>query len=53
MKLKPKIEEKRWDVKIESELIKRWAKEKIYKFDLKTKKKIFSIDTPPPYPKSV
>ena len=25
-----------------------WEKEKIYKFDVKTKKKIFSFDTPPP-----
>ncbi len=26
-----------------------WQKEKIYRFDLKSKKKVFSIDTPPPY----
>jgi len=26
-----------------------WAKEGIYKFDPKSKKKIYSIDTPPPY----
>jgi len=26
-----------------------WEKEKIYKFDSKSKKKIYSIDTPPPY----
>lgn len=25
-----------------------WEKEKIYKFDFKSKKKVFSIDTPPP-----
>ena len=25
-----------------------WEKEKVYKFDPKSKKKIFSIDTPPP-----
>ncbi|MFH1431585.1 MAG: valine--tRNA ligase, partial [Nanoarchaeota archaeon] len=29
-----------------------WEKEKIYKFDLKSKKKIYSIDTPPPYASS-
>ncbi len=29
-----------------------WEKEKIYKFDPKSKKKIFSIDTPPPYASS-
>ena len=27
---------------------KYWEKEKIYKFDEKSKKEIFSIDTPPP-----
>jgi len=26
-----------------------WDKEKIYKFDSKSKKRVFSIDTPPPY----
>jgi len=26
-----------------------WEKEKIYKFDAKSKKEIYSIDTPPPY----
>ncbi|MBI2110695.1 class I tRNA ligase family protein [Candidatus Woesearchaeota archaeon] len=25
-----------------------WEQEKIYQFDIKTKKKIYSIDTPPP-----
>ncbi len=33
---------------IESEILRFWEKEKIYKFNEKTKKKIFSIDTPPP-----
>jgi len=26
-----------------------WEKEKVYKFDIKRDKEIFSIDTPPPY----
>ena len=38
----PKIKE------IESKILKYWEKEKIYQFDSKSKKKIFSIDTPPP-----
>ena len=29
-------------------IIKFWEKENVFKFDLKSKKKIFSIDTPPP-----
>ncbi|MHA1743888.1 MAG: valine--tRNA ligase, partial [Candidatus Heimdallarchaeota archaeon] len=48
--MKPKIKEKRWDVKIEAALFEQWVKEKIYTFNLKSNKKIFSIDTPPPYP---
>ncbi len=34
---------------IEQKWQKFWLKEKIYKFDPKSKKPIFSIDTPPPY----
>ena len=32
----------------EKRIIKVWEREKVYKFDAKSKKKIFSIDTPPP-----
>tara|TARA_Y100000310_G_scaffold340429_1_gene436190 strand:- start:9839 stop:12202 length:2364 start_codon:yes stop_codon:yes gene_type:complete len=34
--------------KTEEKIRKFWEKEKIYKFDSKSKKKIYSIDTPPP-----
>jgi valyl-tRNA synthetase len=34
---------------IEARWQKWWLKNKIYKFDSKSKKKVFSIDTPPPY----
>jgi len=34
--------------KIEDKWKTFWEKEKIYKFDVKSKKKIFSVDTPPP-----
>lgn len=38
------------DIKaIEEKWRKYWEKEKIYKFDSKSKKEIYSIDTPPPY----
>jgi len=33
---------------IEKKILRFWEKEKIYKFDIKRKKKIYSIDTPPP-----
>ena len=33
---------------VENKLIKFWEKERIYKFDSKSKKRIYSIDTPPP-----
>ncbi len=33
---------------IEEECKNLWEKEKIYKFNVKTKKKIYSVDTPPP-----
>lgn len=46
---KPKIVEKRWDVRREEELLKLWEAEGIYKFNRDSGKPIFSIDTPPPY----
>jgi valyl-tRNA synthetase len=53
MKFKPKIKEKRWNVKLESIIRKNWEKKKIFQFNINTKKKIFSIDTPPPYPSGI
>jgi len=50
MKFSPKITEKRWNPELEKSIRGKWDKEKIYAFNIKTKKKIFSIDTPPPYP---
>lgn len=37
---------------IEDKIRRYWAKENIYKFDPNSKKKIYSIDTPPPYASS-
>ncbi len=50
MKFKPRILETRWDPKIEKGIFDSWEKGKITSFNLNTKKKIFTIDTPPPYP---
>ncbi|PNX47889.1 MAG: hypothetical protein BV456_10430, partial [Thermoplasmata archaeon M8B2D] len=40
---------KNWDVGIESEITGSWKKTEPFNFDSKSKKKIYSIDTPPPY----
>lgn len=46
----PKIEEKRWDHNTELLTQQLWDREGLYKFNVKAKKSIFTIDTPPPYP---
>ena len=46
----PQIKETRWEPKLEEKVLKKWEKDKIYKINLKKARKIFSIDTPPPYP---
>jgi len=45
----PKLKEKQWDKKIEEVMLKKWQEEKLYKFNKKSKKPLYSIDTPPPY----
>ncbi|MCK4714783.1 MAG: valine--tRNA ligase [Candidatus Aenigmarchaeota archaeon] len=40
---------KRWDPAFEEPIRAGWRKEQPFRFDLKKKGKIFSIDTPPPY----
>ncbi|MAG79146.1 valine--tRNA ligase [Candidatus Pacearchaeota archaeon] len=40
---------KNWNVEIEKKITGKWKKEELFKFNTKTKKKIYSIDTPPPY----
>lgn len=47
MKLEPKIAEKAWDHKLEKQVLKSWKN--VGKFD-EGSRKIFVIDTPPPYP---
>jgi valyl-tRNA synthetase len=46
----PKIRETRWNSELEKKVAEIWAKQKVFKFNRNSKKKIFSIDTPPPYP---
>ncbi|MCD6403011.1 MAG: valine--tRNA ligase [Candidatus Aenigmarchaeota archaeon] len=50
MEFKPVIEEKRWNPELERVVWQEWQSKKIFKFNLNTNKKIFVIDTPPPYP---
>jgi len=40
---------KGWSLEIEKGIVQKWKNSKIFKFDAKTKKKIYSVDTPPPY----
>lgn len=50
MKFRPKIVEKRWNIKKELEILKTWEEERIYEFDYSDESRpIFVIDTPPPY----
>ena len=46
--MEPKIQEKVWDPKIESEIRKKWEDSKLYEFHSDTDG--YTIDTPPPYP---
>ena len=47
--MNPKLKEKTWTKELEEKILEKWEKEGLYKFDKKSKKKVFSIDTPPPY----
>ena len=40
---------KNWNPDIEKEITEKWKNSKQFNFNPKTKKKIYSIDTPPPY----
>lgn len=48
--LTPKITEKVWNPSLEIPILIEWEKSRIYRFNKNSKKKIFVIDTPPPYP---
>ncbi|MCD6434632.1 MAG: valine--tRNA ligase [Candidatus Diapherotrites archaeon] len=44
-----RIKEKRWQKKFEEAIWKEWVESKRYRFETKSNKPVFSIDTPPPY----
>ncbi len=46
----PKLKDiKNWGPEIEKQITEIWKNSEMFKFDAGTKKKIYSIDTPPPY----
>lgn len=47
--MEPKIKGKRWSKDFEKPIYEGWKRRKAYAFDPKSKKPVFSIDTPPPY----
>ncbi|MFW9845781.1 MAG: class I tRNA ligase family protein, partial [Candidatus Thorarchaeota archaeon] len=48
-KLEPAIKSKRWKPESEEEILALWSKEDTYAFNPDSEKKIYSVDTPPPY----
>jgi valyl-tRNA synthetase len=49
--MEPKIKENAWNPELEKAILDSWKNEpKLYAFAEKSKKKLFTIDTPPPYP---
>ena len=44
-----KLKDKKWNKDWEKDIAEEWKHNKIFKFNKNTKKKIYSIDTPPPY----
>jgi len=40
---------KNWNIEIEKAVTDSWKESEQFKFDIKKAKKIYSIDTPPPY----
>ena len=48
-KYTPTIESKRWKPESEAELLDTWGSEATYEFDMNSGKKIYTVDTPPPY----
>ncbi len=47
--MEPKIKSKRWSSDIENGITGKWMKSWPYGFDVKSKRPVYSIDTPPPY----
>lgn len=48
--LRPTLKEKRWDHNTESQTQDLWEKEGLFGFRIGSRKPLFVVDTPPPYP---
>ncbi|MQK95251.1 valine--tRNA ligase, partial [Escherichia coli] len=44
------MQEKSWNPQLEEEILQLWEKEDLYRFNIRSRRKKFVIDTPPPYP---
>ena len=47
--LPPKLKEKTWSKEFEESIALSWKENSVYKFNAESPKKVYSIDTPPPY----
>jgi len=47
--LEPRLKEKSWTKELEKPIYESWKAKQVYKFNERSKKPLFSIDTPPPY----
>ncbi len=47
--MESRLKEKRWSKELEGAIYSEWKAKEPYKFDSKSKKPVYSIDTPPPY----
>ena len=47
--LESKIKEKCWEKEFETSIYESWKEQDTFHFNMRTKKRIYSIDTPPPY----
>ncbi|MEM7816171.1 MAG: valine--tRNA ligase [Candidatus Aenigmatarchaeota archaeon] len=47
--MEPKLKESRWEKEFEEPIRQKWRKERVFAFNPKSRKPVFSIDTPPPY----
>jgi valyl-tRNA synthetase len=50
MEFRPRLQDKRWDVSKEVELLRKWEEEGLFEVKIDRNKPILVIDTPPPYP---
>jgi len=50
MEFQPRLKHKNWTIENEKLIAQKWRNEGVFKLDPSSKKTLFVIDTPPPYP---